>query len=197
MKRMISLIALMLGIGAFSFLNAQNTTVLRFTGQGVNGSYVQLSSVEVQNLTQGWEETLVYPDTILMLGNVGIEDHVSITRFALSQNIPNPFKGSTDFSLQLPEADRVSISVMDLNGKKITDLTQELPTGIHIFRVILNTPQTYLVTAKTDHHSASIKIINQGSESVNRIEYRGMGTGHITFEMGGNKNMLSDHDFQP
>lgn len=196
MKRLLSLMVLMLGIGAISLSQAQNPTVLRFTGQGSNGAYLQLSSVEVKNLTRGWEETLVYPDTILIMGNVGIDDYASISRFALSQNTPNPFKGSTDFSLQMPEANRVTIAIHDINGKKITDLTQDLPVGIHIFRVILNTPQTYLVTAKTEQHTATIKIINQGNESLNRIEYRGMGPGHITYEMGGDKSTFSDHDFQ-
>lgn len=196
MKRLLSLMVLMLGIGAISLSQAQNPTVLRFTGQGSNGAYLQLSSVEVKNLTRGWEETLVYPDTILTMGNVGIDDYASISRFALSQNTPNPFKGSTDFSLQMPEANRVTIAIHDINGKKITDLTQDLPVGIHIFRVILNTPQTYLVTAKTEQHTATIKIINQGNESLNRIEHRGMGPGHITYEMGGDKSTFSDHDFQ-
>ena len=86
MKKMLSLLVLVFGIGAVSLSHAQNSTVLRFTGQGSNGAYLQLSSVEVKNLTRGWEETLVYPDTILMMGNVGIDDYTSISRFALSQN---------------------------------------------------------------------------------------------------------------
>ena len=196
MKKVVSLIAFVLGISAFSSLHAQNTTTLRFTGQGSDGAYVQLNRVEVKNLTRGWEETLVYPDTILMLGGVGIEDHVSVSRFALSQNTPNPFRGSSDFSLQLPDNEKVNVTVYDLNGKRITDITQDLPAGIHVFRVILNTPQTYLVTASTEHHSASIKIINQGSEVANRLVYLGMSSGLIQYELGGTKNVLSDHEFE-
>jgi len=139
---------------------------------------------------------LVYPDTILMLGGVGIEDHVSVSRFALSQNTPNPFRGSSDFSLQLPENERVNVMVCDLNGKRITDITQDLPAGIHVFRVILNTPQTYLVTASTERHSATIKIINQGSEAANRLVYLGMSSGLIQYELGGAKNALTDHEFE-
>nr|MCR4877989.1 T9SS type A sorting domain-containing protein [Bacteroidales bacterium] len=196
MRRIFSLIALILGISAISLLHAQNATTLRFTGLGNDGVYVQLNRVEVKNLTRGWEETLVYPDTILMLGGVGIEDHVSVSRFALSQNTPNPFRGSSDFSLQLPENEKVNVTVYDLNGKRITDITQDLPAGIHVFRVILNTPQTYLVTASTERHSATIKIINQGSEAANRLVYLGMSSGLIQYELGGAKDAVTDHEFE-
>lgn len=196
MRRIFSLIALILGISAISLLHAQNATTLRFTGLGSDGVYVQLNRVEVKNLTRGWEETLVYPDTILMLGGVGIENHVSVSRFALSQNTPNPFRGSSDFSLQLPENEKVNVTVYDLNGKRITDITQDLPAGIHVFRVILNTPQTYLVTASTERHSATIKIINQGSEAASRLVYLGMSSGLIQYELGGAKNAVTDHEFE-
>jgi uncharacterized protein (TIGR02145 family) len=155
-------------------VNAQITT-LTFSGKDANNNYVRLDSVLITNLTKSWQETIYYPDTILIMGGTGIEEYGTNPRFALLQNIPNPFNGVSDFSLQLPEDNAVTISVFDLNGKKITEVQQTLPRGTHVFRVFLSTPQTYLlsVTGATDH--ASIKIINTGNAGKNRIEYQNSG----------------------
>lgn len=51
------------------------TVTLKFTGVGANGHNLQMDSVSIVNLTRGWQETLLYPDTVLtMTSNVGIED---------------------------------------------------------------------------------------------------------------------------
>ncbi len=151
-------------------VNAQITT-LTFSGKDANNNYVRLDSVVISNITKSWQETIYYPDTILVLGGIGIEEYRTISRFALSQNIPNPFNGVSDFSLQLPEDNAVTISVYDLNGRKITELQQTLSRGIHVFRVFLSVPQTYLLSVDggTDH--ASVKIINTGNAAKNRVEY--------------------------
>ena len=77
----------------------------------------------------------------------------------------------SDFSLQLPEDNVVTISVFDLNGQKITELRQTLSHGTHVFRVFLSTPQTYLLSVNTVTDHASVKMINIGSAEKNRIEY--------------------------
>ena len=89
----------------------------------------------------------------------------------LSQNVPNPFDGTTDFALQLPEAGKVSLTVYDLNGKKITAYQGKLTAGVHTFRVLLNTTQSYLLTARCGNEQASLKMINSGSAGENAIRY--------------------------
>jgi len=151
-------------------VNAQITT-LTFSGKDANNNYVRLDSVFITDNTKSWQETIYYPDTILIMGGIGIEDYEADAQFSLSQNIPNPFNGVSDFSLQLPEDDAVTISVFDLNGKKITEVQQTLSRGIHAFRVFISTPQTYLLSVNSGIDHASIKIINTGNAGKNRIEY--------------------------
>ena len=70
-----------------------------FTGRDGRDWYVKLDKVEITNLTRDWSDELVYPDTILELQNhTGVSDF-PVQEFALSQNVPNPFEGATDFTL--------------------------------------------------------------------------------------------------
>lgn len=151
-------------------LNAQ-VTILNFSGKDANNNYLRLDSVVITNLTKSWQETIYYPDTILIMGGTGIDEYGTNPIVALSQNIPNPFNGVSDFSLQLAEKEAVTISVIDLNGRKITELQQTLSRGTHSFRVFLSTPQTYLLSVKAGIDQASIKIINIGNGVKNCIDY--------------------------
>ena len=55
------------------FAVAQSVNV-SFTGRDADGCYVQLSRVVVTNPVQGWQQILIWPDTVLMLqGGMGIE----------------------------------------------------------------------------------------------------------------------------
>ena len=150
---------------------AQTTVV--FTGRDNIGGYVQLHHVVVENLTQQWSDTLFYPDTILIMQGVGVPAHSGAGRFSLSQNTPNPFSGVTDFSLTLPRSEQVMIEVVDLAGRRVTSLSQRLEAGGHTFRVRVNMPQQYVLTVRTPHNAASIKILNTGDGGVDRSNYLG------------------------
>jgi hypothetical protein len=53
-------------------------------------------------------------------------------RFALGQNVPNPFSGTTTIQFELPQSSRVRIEVFDLLGRRIRTLTDvEWPAGYH------------------------------------------------------------------
>ena len=90
-------IALITFVTVSVITNAQTT--LRFSGKDTHGSYVQPSFIIIENITRNWSDTLFYPDTVLNLSGVGIDDHTANTAFSLSNNIPNPFHGTTYFSL--------------------------------------------------------------------------------------------------
>ena len=98
--------------------HAQDPVTLQFTGQNQNGQYVPLTTILVENTSKHWQEMLYYPDTTLFIGNTGIEEIEQLGNgVRLFQNVPNPFVGVTDFSLQLPEASDVQLEIYDLNGK--------------------------------------------------------------------------------
>ena len=166
-KIFLSVILVLIGV----FALAQSVTVT-FTGRDAKTQYVQLDRVVITNLTQNWQETIYYPDTILMMGSTGIDDRdANNSTMQLSQNVPNPFDGTTDFALQMSEAGKVSLTVYDLNGKKITAYQGKLTAGVHTFRVLLNTTQSYLLTARCGNEQASLKMINNGSAGENAIRH--------------------------
>ena len=152
---------------------AQQT--LTFTGQDNNGTYVQLHHVVIEDVSQGWADTLFYPDTVLFLSGVGLPNYGEEAVFSVSQNTPNPFSGATDFTMRMPYPDRVIIGVFDLSGRKITDLVRQCEAGVHTFRVWLNSPQQYVLMVRTSRETASIKMLNTGNGGRNHIIYIGGG----------------------
>jgi hypothetical protein len=65
------------------------------------------------------------PDEI-WYGPVGIEDEISDipTEFALNQNYPNPFNPQTNFSIDLPEAQDVSLVVYNILGQNVMTVAE-------------------------------------------------------------------------
>jgi uncharacterized protein (TIGR02145 family) len=174
----------------FGTLAAQTT--LTFTGKDNLDHYVQLHRVVVENLTRNWTDTLYYPDTILMMSGVGLPDYASASAFSVSQNVPNPFDGVTDFTMTLPYESNISIEVHDMSGRRVTGKEQRLQAGAHTFRVWLTVPQTYLLTVKTGHDAASMKMVNNGNASRNHIEYRNASP--LTYEL--RATMGGEHPFE-
>lgn len=166
---------------------------LTFTGKDNLDNYVQLHHVVVENITRDWTDTLYYPDTILITSGVGLSDYESVSKFSVSQNVPNPFSGVTDFTMTLPYESSVCIEVFDMSGRQVTGKELRLYAGTHTFRVWLNVPQSYLLTVKTSHDAASIKMLNNSNGGRNHIEYRN--TEPLTYEL--RSRMNSHHPFEP
>lgn len=156
---------------AFTAVRVSAQVTLTFTGSDNQDHYVQLHHVVVDNVTRNWIDTLYYPDTILILSGVGLEDYTTEAAFSLSQNVPNPFDGVTEFTLTMPCEDKAVIEVFDMAGKRVTGTVQRLTAGVHTFRVWLNKPQTYLLSVKTSHDVASVKMVNNGGRGNDGIVY--------------------------
>ena len=139
-------------------LLAQNTKTITFTALCTDSSYVQLSSVKVENLTKQWVQTLEWSDTVLVLNRVGIQENQSAT-FSLAQNTPNPFNGQTSVQLQLPQDEEVSVALYDLSGKQYMYKTANLSAGNYNIQISVGTPQMYLLQVQTAHGSQSIKML--------------------------------------
>ena len=159
----------------FGTLQAQNVT-LTFTGRdATTNAYVQLSRVEITDLTQGWTETLTFPDTVAILTvGTGIEENAADATFCLAQNNPNPFNGTTNVNLTVADAGAVTLEIVDGNGKIVgTRHGTSLQPGTHQFRVSLSTAGTYVLTARQNGQTASIKMVCNGAGNGNSIEYIG------------------------
>ncbi|MBP5662667.1 MAG: T9SS type A sorting domain-containing protein [Bacteroidales bacterium] len=142
------------------------TVTLTFTASDTNDHYVQLDRVVVNNITEGWQETIYWPDTVLTLqagsgiGAVETREHASLQ---LSQNTPNPFHGTTFATLMLPESGDVLVETTDIGGRVVETYGRaSLQEGTHQLRVTLSTAGVYFLTARMNGQSSSIKMVNQG-----------------------------------
>ncbi|MBP5556124.1 MAG: T9SS type A sorting domain-containing protein [Bacteroidales bacterium] len=177
-----TILALIAGIfflcGLTSTVQAQNIT-LTFTGQDAADQYVQLDMVIVTNVTRGWQEILFWDDTVLVMENqigiheIGANGANNYSPLRLSQNNPNPFVGTTDAHLTVADAGTVTLEIVDGNGKIVGTHRVRPEIGTHQFRVTLATAGTYVMTARQNGQSSSIKMVCNGEGNGNRIEYLG------------------------
>ena len=92
----------------------------------------------------------------------------------MSQNTPNPFNGTTDVYLTTAEAGMVTMEIADINGRTIVGANNYSPQpGVHQFRITLATSGTYVLTARQNGQTSSIKMICNGGGNGNSIEYVG------------------------
>ncbi|MBQ9435905.1 MAG: hypothetical protein IJU33_07255 [Bacteroidales bacterium] len=93
--------------------------------------------------------------------------------------------------------EKVDLVVFDINGKKVAEYHNTLPSGEHQFRATMSTPQTYLLSAVTKNGNTSIKMINLSNTGEQaRIEYISslplsvdMTKKHTNYEFGSGDNM--------
>jgi uncharacterized protein (TIGR02145 family) len=174
MKKFLLLVCM---IACCTAVFAQSVT-LTFTAKDAANQHVQLNRVSITNLTKGWQETIYWPDTTLIMQNgtgiADVETHRG-TSLQLSQNNPNPFTGTTEVSLMVAEEDEVMLDIMDINGKTVGSHRMRPQAGTHQFRITLSTAGTYVMTARQNGQTSSIKMVCNGGGDGTRIEYTGNG----------------------
>ena len=155
--------------------SAQPVT-LTFTGRDASNRYVPLNRVVVSNLTKGWQETLTWPDTVLVMTTTDIRD-VETQNFAflqLSQNNPNPFDGTTYVNLNVVEQGNVELVITDITGRIVgANNFSPLQPGIHSLCVTLSSSGLYFLIARQNGRTASVKMVNRGNGGEDVIMYVG------------------------
>jgi len=131
-----------------SLASAQDNSLdIVFTGVS-NTSNIQLESIRVINLFNGGDTTLFWPDTVLTLSLVGIDDIVhSSNGFKVYQNYPNPVSNHTIIKLFVPEKDDVYFELRDLLGRTVLTSVMVLDRGYHQFRLNPGDGNLYLFSA--------------------------------------------------
>jgi len=166
MKRIISLCIVLLSV-----FNLTAQTTLTFTGRDANNHFIPLNRVVIANATQSWQETIYYPDTVLIMGLVGVEDYENASGFELLPNTPNPFEGSTSATLRTVEKGEVTLALTDMNGRTVERSKPiSLQPGIHQFRIYVANQGTYMLTASQNGKHSSIKMVSTGKGVANRID---------------------------
>ena len=150
------------------FAMAQSITV-KFTAEDQNGNYFQLDAVKVTSISQNWNQTLAYPDTILILNYIDGIAELPVAE-GLLQNKPNPFRGTTEATLTLQEEGQTKIQVVDMAGKVLTECEKTLTQGEHIIKVSLAEPQMALLRVNTPNHDYAVKMLNIAHGGANSID---------------------------
>jgi uncharacterized protein (TIGR02145 family) len=151
------------------------TVTLTFTGRDTDNHFVPFNRVEISNVTRNWQETLYYPDTILIMSKTGIEENAIPKGFVLAQNNPNPFEVTTNATLTTSEAGEVTLEMSDMNGRMVAaEKFGDIQAGAHQFILTVAAPGTYILTARQNGRTSSIKMVNNGSGPVKKVEYAGV-----------------------
>ena len=151
-------------------LSAQETVNVAFTASTESGLYCPFTSVNVTNVTRGWTENLVYPDTVLVLTNtVNVAEHIG-RAFCLGDAYPNPFTGETQALLELPEKCDVLLQVVRLDGSEVVSQTHCLDAGTYRLRVSLSVPQLAFLAVTTGYGRQVTKLVHAGDGAADAIE---------------------------
>ena len=154
---------------SLNFATAQSSITVKFTATTANGTYCPLDEVNVTNVTQGWNQTLVYPDTTLVLNYTdGVSELAN--EGGLSQNHPNPFYGSTEADLVVAESGNALLRLIRLDGKVIAERSATLEAGEHRINVTMADVQMAFLHVATADRSYVIKLLNLGHGGNNSIE---------------------------
>ncbi len=156
-------------------LMSQTTISLTFTAQ-TDGLHQPLDSIAVENLTQGGDTMLHYPDTLLVLDHgIGVSepDRNQHEGLILYPSFPNPFTGRTTTRFYLAERDQVTIRVFNLLGSEVGVYQQALPEGEHTLMLYPGDERCYFLVVETPRHKKVQKLVSLGGGDAFRIVYSG------------------------
>ena len=93
--------------------------------------------------------------------------------FFLSQNLPNPFSGTTTVYLTTEQAGEPALVISDVYGNFQTQWSAPIEAGVHKFQLTLRAQGNYVVGAHMRGKSSSIVLFCENGGDANRIEYLG------------------------
>lgn len=130
-------------------------------------AYEGLDSVKVENLTQGEDTILYYPDTVLTINLSSIKEHLlDKDGFYISQNYPNPFVNETKFDVSVVDEGKYSIRVYDLSGREVEQINNELKRGIHEFTFIAGYSGSFIVSVNSEKAVQKVLMICAESSKI-------------------------------
>jgi uncharacterized protein (TIGR02145 family) len=103
------------------------------------------------------------------------EPELQGSEFRVCQNYPNPVNDWATITIDIPEKDKLTVSVVDVSGREILKTAKVLDKGRHSFRFTPGGSNLYFFTAQWKGRTRSIKILQTVSGYSNScsIEYIG------------------------
>jgi uncharacterized protein (TIGR02145 family) len=157
MKMKICDLALMLFL-ATTVLSAQDY-LISFTG---SGSSTTVTTVKVDNLTQGTSRTMNGADVLHLMSVItGIESNIE-NKISEVSFFPNPMINYTRMQFDLPETGETIISLYDLSGREICRKKDMLVNGQHTYKIEDIEEGIYFVRISCGRYSSFGKLISSG-----------------------------------
>ena len=163
--------------------SAQNSSITFSSTNTVTWEIITPDSIYIQNVTLGMDTTL-RDAAIFDLGSLTdvAETEGSLPEtFAMSNNYPNGFTNTTDFSVNMNENDELTLQVYNILGRQVAQSSISLGAGEHAFTFSGSSLANgvYFMRASTSKETMAIKILKTGEQGVGLAEifYRGQGGG--------------------
>lgn len=190
MKTTLSLATAILICSCFSYAQ-----IITFTGiDSKTGQPVKIDSIQIQNLTQKRDTTLIGTNQIdlSVFTDVGESVPPASNQFSISQNYPNSFADETKFSVNLPYSSNFKIMITNELGQTIAGFNNYFETGNHqfLFKGSSLPNGIYIISVDNGNALKSIKIIKYGETGAgeNLIEYLGNSFTPAVFNPGDRYN---------
>ena len=157
---------------AMSLLSRDIT--LTFTSTTQNGTYYPFEVVNVTNVTRGWTESLMYPDTTMILTSYdGLQESMDDEGF-LSEVYPNPLSGTANVLFGMKNAGTINAKIISINGSVLSEFTGFLEEGTHRITINMQKPQLAIFVIQTNDNQYVKRVLNitYGTEdniAINRI----------------------------
>ena len=94
--------------------------------------------------------------------------------FLLTQNVPNPFIGTSHVYLSVDQTGEVMLVIADISGQLQATYKSVLEPGVYMFEVSLRTKGTYVMGALMGNKRSSIVLFCNEGGLINRIDFQGM-----------------------
>jgi uncharacterized protein (TIGR02145 family) len=134
-----------------------------------SGDTTEVGTVLVKNITSGDSVTLDGGDVLHLKSSLGIETQ-DMNQSAL-KIYPNPMAEMSMLTFIAPESGNVVISIVDLSGKKVLQISTVLFQGTQSFRISGIHQGIYLVKVRGNNYSCSTKLVSKSDlQSDPRIE---------------------------
>ena len=168
MKKFLSIFLFAICLVAMQGVVARSVR-LTFTGVS-NSGYVRLDSVLVENLTRGWSETLLYPDTVLTLDESAGLSQVDGHPMQM-QVYPNPLRGKARVAVTAAKSENAVLALYNLAGQCVARSEQWLAAGENMFDISLRNAGVCVLSVSTGSGNAVQKLLNRcngGADAITR-----------------------------
>ncbi len=172
MKR---ILVLSLSLFVYIILCAQNVTY-NFDSY-YECQFAFLDSVVIENLSNGTDTVIYYPDNNIEFVFSGISDlNRETDNFKIYQNYPNPFEDYTTIDIAVSQIDKYTLVVTDITGRELEYKELTLMKGNHQFSFSSGIPGTYILGVYNKYHYDYIQMISYGSGIANlfKLKYHGI-----------------------